>query len=414
MSSASASDAPAAPLAFGAFDPARRADPYPSYRALRAADPFYRVPLGDGRATVLTRYPDCVTALSEAAWGRGESGTNAWRRADALDGGLRSFLRMNPPSHTRLRGLVSKAFTPRVVAAFQPRVTSLVDTLIDAALARGGEIDLIDALARPLPLRVICDLLGVPARDEQTFRGWANDLTRGIDPDYLLTPDELARRRTSSREFDAYFTELIAWRRARPAGDLLSELVAVRDQGDVLSESELLELCALLLVAGYETTVNLIGNAVLALLRNPDQLALLRTDLALIPSVIDETLRYDPPIQLVGRLALRDTEIAGHAFHQGEIIIILSAAAQRDPDVFTDPDRFDITRYAGAAPAHRHLGFGLGIHYCLGAPLARLEARIALRALVQRAPGLTLAVDPPPYRPHLTVRSLAALPVRLS
>ncbi|WP_131769325.1 cytochrome P450 [Candidatus Protofrankia californiensis] len=416
MSSASTSDAPGAavPLAFGAFDPARRADPYPSYRALRAADPLYRIPLGELPATVVTRYRDCVTALSETAWGRDEVGTNAWRRAEALDGGLRSFLRMNPPGHTRLRGLVSKAFTPRVIAGLEPRITSLVDSLIDTALAQAGEIDLIDALARPLPLRIICELLGVPAQDEQTFRGWANDLTRGIDPDYLLTPDELARRVTSSRDFDAYFTELIAQRRARPTEDLLSSLVAVRDQGDMLSETELLELCALLLVAGYETTVNLIGNAVLALLRNPDQLALLRADPDLMPSVIDETLRYDPPIQFIGRLALRDTEIAGRAFAQGEIIIVLSASAQRDPDVFADPDRFDATRYAGTAPAPRHLGFGLGIHYCLGAPLARLETEIAMRALIRRAPDLALAMDPPPYRPHLTVRSLAALPVRLS
>ncbi|WP_131784486.1 cytochrome P450 [Protofrankia symbiont of Coriaria ruscifolia] len=415
MSSASTSDAPgaAAPLAFGAFDPARRADPYPSYRALREADPLYRIPLGDLQATLVTRYDGCVTALSETAWGRGEVGSNAWRPADALDGGLRSFLRMNPPGHTRLRGLVSKAFTPRVIAALEPRITSWVNSLIDTAL-EAGDVDLIDAFARPLPLRIICELLGVPAQDEKTFRGWANDLTRGLDPDYLLTPDELARRVTSSRDFDAYFRELIAQRRARPTEDLLSRLVAVQDHGDVLSETELLELCALLLVAGYETTVNLIGNAVLALLRNPDQLALLRADPGLMPSVIDETLRYDSPIQLVGRVALRDTEIAGHAFAQGEVIIVLFASAQRDPSVFADPDRFDVTRYAGTTPAPRHLGFGLGIHYCLGAPLARLEAEIAMRALIRRAPDLALAMDPPPYRPHLTIRSLAALPVRLS
>ncbi|WP_322752219.1 cytochrome P450 [Frankia sp. Cas3] len=407
--------APAIPPAFGAFDPApeRRADPYPSYRALREADPFYRLPLGAQQVTILTRYQDCVAVLQGAEWGRSEEGTNAWRPSDALDGGLRSFLRMNPPNHTRLRGLVSKAFTPRVISGLRPQITALVDSLIDAAQA-AGEVDLIDVFARPLPLRLICELLGVPARDEETFRGWAAALTRGLDPDHLLTPAELAQRVDATREFDAYFTDLITDRRNRPTDDLLSNLVAVREQGDRLTEAELLELCALLLVAGYETTVNLIGNAVLALVRNPDQLATVHADLDLVPAVIDETLRYDPPIQFIGRLALQDTEVSGRAFRSGDVVVTLLAAAQRDPDAFGDPDRFDITRYGGPAPALRHLGFGLGIHYCLGAPLARLETEIALRALIRRVPRLALSTDQLAYRAHLVVRGLQTLPVRLA
>jgi cytochrome P450 len=190
--------------------------------------------------------------------------------------------------------------------------------------------------------------------------------------------------------------------------------VAVREQGDSLTEAELLELCALLLVAGYETTINLIGNAVLALLRDTDQLTALRADPDLAPALVDETLRHDPPVQFVGRLALRGTEVAGHSFAAGEVGVIMLAAAGRDPRTFAEPDRFDIRRYAGPTPAPRHLGFGLGIHYCLGAPLARLEAEIALQALVRRAGSLTPASDPPSYRPHLAVRGLETLPIRLS
>ena len=401
------------PPAFGAFDPARRHDPYPSYHALREADPFYRLPLGAQQVTLLTRYQDCRHVLQDAAWGRGEGGTNAWRSANSFDGGLRSLLGVNPPDHTRLRGLVSKAFTPRVISGLRPQITVLVESLLDAALA-AGEVDLIDAFARPLPLRIICDLLGVPVRDEETFRAWGTALTRGLDPDYLLTPDELALRGKATVEFDAYFTDLIAARRARPTDDLLGLLVAVREQGDSLTEAELLELCALLLVAGYETTINLIGNAVLALLRDTDQLTALRADPDLAPALVDETLRHDPPVQFVGRLALRGTEVAGHSFAAGEVGVIMLAAAGRDPRTFAEPDRFDIRRYAGPTPAPRHLGFGLGIHYCLGAPLARLEAEIALQALVRRAGSLTPASDPPSYRPHLAVRGLETLPIRLS
>nr|MDT0664979.1 cytochrome P450 [Micromonospora sp. DSM 115978] len=247
----------------------------------------------------------------------------------------------------------------------------------------------------------------MPPEDEQVFGSWADALTRGLDPDHLLTAADLARRAAATRDFAAYFRGLIAQRRSRPGDDLLSRLAAVREEGDLLTEAELLDTCALLLVAGYETTVNLVANAVLALARDAGQYALLRARPDLVPSVVDETLRYDPPIQWAGRTALADTDLAGRRFAAGDGIMLMIASAHRDAAAFPHPDTFDVTRYAtataggaGAPPAARHLGFGHGVHYCLGAPLARLESEAVLAALVNRVSRVDLVVDPPVYRPH--------------
>ncbi|MCL9758689.1 cytochrome P450 [Frankia sp. AiPa1] len=422
----------------GVFDPRHRADPYPVYRALREAGRTHWLSEGSAgapRIVLLTRHDDCVRLLSDPAVGHLTMAESAFRPVTDVEEGLRSMLRSNPPTHTRLRRLVGRAFTPGRIARFGDLARTLAAELIDDAVGRlGGEVDLVDAFARPLPLRVICTLLGVPERDDEVFGGWASALTRGLDPDQLLSPAERAARTEGTRGFAEYFTALIARRRTDPADDLLSALVAVcatdsdeagGPQGDWLSQAELVDLCVLLLVAGYETTVNLVSGAVLALAREPEQYALLRARRELVPAALEETLRYDPPIQWLARSILADTEISGHALRRGDGALGLIAAAQRDPAVFPDPDRFDVLRYASpAGPASpvgpaaasrqpaRHLGFGQGIHYCLGAPLARLEAEIMMNALLDRVAQIEITA-PPTYRAHLAVRGASTLPVRL-
>ncbi|OHV59000.1 cytochrome [Pseudofrankia sp. BMG5.36] len=393
------------------FDSRKRSDPYPAYRALLEAGRFHWLYPGSPRIAVVTRYADCMRVLQDPAVGHVSMADSAFRVDTEADEGLRSMLRANPPTHTRLRRLVSKAFTAGRIARFGPLARQLAADLLDDAVGR-GEVDLVGSFARPVPLRVICTLLGVPPRDEVVFGDWASALTRGLDPDQLLSPPERIQRTEATRGFVDYFGDLIAKRRAAPADDLLSDLVAVQEQDDRLSDRELLDLCVLLLVAGYETTVNLVANAVLALARDPEQYATLRADRALVPATIEETLRFDPQIQYVGRTVLADVDLGGQTLRAGDGVIALLAGAQRDPEVFPDPDRFDITRYAG--PAARHLGFGLGIHYCLGAPLARLEAEIMLAALLDRVERIEIAAEPLPYRPHLSVRGVSALPVRLT
>jgi unspecific monooxygenase len=311
---------------------------------------------------------------------------------------------MDPPDHTRLRRLVSKAFTARLIERLRPRIEQVVQELLADA---SGEVDLIRALAYPLPVILISELLGVPAQDRDRFKGWSDALARGLDPDFLLPAADIAERDQARLEFAAYFQELSALRRSDPRDDLLSALVAVSDGGDALTEQELLATCILLLVAGHETTVNLIGNGALALLRHPDQLAWLRTHPEAVPAAIEELLRYDPPVQLTLRTALQDTELAGATIKRGELVLLLTGAANRDPTVFEDPDRLDLQRAASG-----HLSFGLGIHFCLGAPLARLEGEIALAALLRR--DITLAGGDLAYRDNLVLRGLARLPVIVS
>jgi cytochrome P450 len=406
------SDRPAPMLA--AFAAARQADPYPTYRAIREADPLPAIDLAGRRITLVTRYGDAAVAFQDPALGHGyKENISPFRPDGDANDGLESLLRTDPPDHTRLRRLVSKTFTSGTLAALAPEITSLVTALLEAAL-ESGEVDAVKALARPVPLRMICRLLGVPEADEVLFGEWAQTLIRSVDPDFLQTPDEIAERRQAARELDAYFSDLIARVRARPGTDLVSQLVAVHLGNDALTESEVLALCALLLVAGLETTVNLISGGLLALAQHPDQLALLRADPGLVPAAVEEMLRYEPPAQFIPRTVLRDIEIGGRVFSRGEGVLVLVGSANRDPEVFDDPDRFLVTRYAGPAPAVRHYGFGLGIHYCLGAPLARMEAAIIFRLLAERTSELTLVGSTPAYRNQSVIRGLHTLPLRLA
>lgn len=389
-------------LGFDPFDPAFSADPYAHYRRLRETSPVHRTP---GGLWVLTRQRDCAAVLRDPRFGHGDG--PFVREINAGEERVRSFLVLDPPDHTRLRGLVSKAFTARTVQRLRPRVEQLVDELFDRALGN-GTVELIEALAYPLPVMVISELLGVPHRDREQFRAWSDALARGLDPEFMLPAAELARRERARLEFREYFRELAAERRRQPSDDLLSALVGVEDQGDVLTEPDLLATCTLLLIAGHETTVNLIANGALALIRHPDQLAYLREHPDRVAAAIEELLRYDPPVQFTTRIALEDAEVGGQPVTRGEPVMVLLGAANRDPDAFPDPDRLDLARTPG-----RQLAFGLGIHFCLGAPLARLEGEVALAGLIGRSRQLTLATDELQYKENLVLRGLASLPVRL-
>lgn len=399
-------------IQFNPFLPEFIADPYPFYHRLRAEDPVHRTPLG---FWVLTRYDDVVTLLRDQRFGRKgfEPLLAALFGSGSEQPGLvTSMLFRDPPDHTRLRALVSKAFTPRVVEGMRPHIQEIADRLLDAVRDTNA-MDVIADLAYPLPVVVICEMLGVPTADRDSFRQWSLDIARSLDAigmqatGMLTDPEVVVRGNGARRALTAYFRNgLIPERRKHPRADLLSALIAAEEQGDKLSEGELLATCNLLFVAGHETTVNLIGNGLLALLRHPDQLAALRQDPALIQSAVEELLRYDGPVQRTARIPHTDVEIGGKTIARGEMVVALIGAANRDPARFPEPDRLDITR-----PDNDHIAFGAGIHFCLGASLARVEAQIALNALLRRMPGLTLATTAPEWRETSVLRGLRALPV---
>ncbi|GII20999.1 cytochrome P450 [Planosporangium mesophilum] len=381
-------------------DPALRADPYPLLAQLREASPLS---LMDGALVVTGRHRDLAAIL------RHQNASSERQRSmvapSGVPTGALSFLSLDPPDHTRLRRLVSSAFTPRVIAALRPRVTEVVDALF-ARVAEQGRMDVVDDLAYPLPVQIISEMLGVPREDDEQFRVWSGLLARALDPQFAdPDPQRMAGAETARDEFDRYFSRLIAQRRAHPREDLLSLLVHAESEGDKLTESELLATCVLLLVAGHETTTNLIANAVLALLRNPDQLDALRARPELVEGCTEETLRYDAPVQLTTRVARGPLPVGDLELPEGGVVLMLIAAANRDPDVFDDPDRFDITRKPGG-----HLAFAAGIHFCLGAGLARLESAVVLDAFARRivAPRL---LGPVEYKANFTLRGPARLDV---
>jgi len=389
---------------FNPMDPEFIADPYPTYHRLRAEDPVHHNPLG---FWVLTRYEDVVAALRDPRLIKEPIAAFVAARFGAPMPAMGlSMLDRDPPDHTRLRSLVNKAFTPRVVEGLRPHIQKIVDGLL-ARVEGAGTMDLIEEFAYPLPVTVICQMLGVPVEDRERFKQWGLDIARGLDA-ILLPPDsDVARRSVGARRALAdYFRALIAERRAAPRGDMLSDLIAAEEAGDKLSEDELLATCILLLVAGHETTVNLIGNGTLALLRHPEQLRRLRENPGLIGSAVEELLRYDGPVQRTARIPSADVTFDGRTIAKGEMVMPFIGAADRDPAQFPDPDRLDITR-----TDNRHIAFGWGIHFCLGAPLARVEGQIAIGTLVQRLPRLALATDRPEYRQSLTLRGLTTLPV---
>ena len=393
-------------LGFNPFLPEFHANPYPFYARLRKDDPVHLSPMG---FWVLTRYDDVAMVLRDPRFGR--AGFHPMlaagqARAATPDPLPPSMLFQDPPDHTRLRALVNKAFTPRVVEAMRPHIQDLVDGLLDRVLPT-GRMDIIEDLAYPLPVTVICEMLGVPVTDQAAIRQWSADLARSLDAIGPQADVEVQERGAQARHALAeYFRTQIPERRRQPRADLLSALIAAEEQGDRLTERELLAMCVLLFVAGHETTVNLIGNGILALVHHPDELRRLRADQALIPSAVEELLRYDSPVQRTARIPSVDVDIEGHTIRQGTMVVAAIGAANRDPAHFPDPDRLDLTRRD-----NRHLSFGFGIHFCLGAPLARLEAQVAIGTLIRRAPRLQPATEALVWRESSTLRGLKALPV---
>ncbi|MDK0523522.1 cytochrome P450 [Streptomyces sp. ML-6] len=371
-------------------DPAFVADPFPLYRQLRDDGPVRRAVIAGGlEAWLVTRYEDGLAALSDPRLSSDLRDASDPRLVELLpatdrESALRNMLRSDPPDHTRLRRLVSGAFTARRVAGLRPRVQEIADRLLDE-IGPDGRADLVESFALPLPVTVIGELLGVPAADRDDFRRWSDDMIlRGAE-----RPDP-ARTDRAWRRMRGYLTGLLEQKRARPEDDLLSALIAARDEEGRLDEDELIAMAFLLLVAGYITTVNLIGSGIAALLAHPDQLRALRDDPALLPGAIEEFLRYDGPVNPgIARFAREEVTIAGVTVPRGATVLIASAIADRDPERFPDPDRLDISRQDNA-----HLAFGHGIHYCLGAPLARLEGQVAIGTVLRRLPGLALAVPP--------------------
>ena len=394
------------------FDPVFKADPYPTYARLRSSAPVHRAAMPDGRGVwLITRYEDVLAVLKD------ERFVKDWRSAltpeqlaeippipEVMKPISRNMLDTDPPDHERLRALVSKAFTPRLIERMRPRVQAIADGLLDAVQDK-GEMDLIDDYAFPLPITVIAELLGVPAEDRNNFREWSDAAVSGnASQEYLeeiLIPHMQA--------FTDYLRALFEEKHANPKDDLVSALVQAEEAGDKLSEDELLGMVFLLLVAGHETTVNLIGNGVLALLKHPDQLRKLKDDPSLIQLAVEELLRYDGPVETsTERFAREDVDMGGTVIPRGEMVLVVLAAADRDPERFSDPDDLDITR-----TDNRHLAFGKGIHHCLGAPLARMEGQIAISTLLRRMPNLRLKEPPESlsWRPGMILRGLRGLPV---
>jgi cytochrome P450 len=314
-----------------------------------------------------------------------------------------SMLSADPPDHTRLRSLVSKAFTPRAVESLRPRIEQIVDEHLDA-VADSGRMDVIEDLAYPLPVTVIAEMLGVPASERAQFKAWSDDIVLGLGVNNSI--DDARRSRKAVRELQAYFARAAEERRREPREDLLSALVAAEEEGDRLTAAEVYQTCDLLLVAGHETTTNLIGNGLLALLRHREQWELLRRDPSLIDGAVEELLRYDSPVQATGRGYPDGYDVDGVHVEPHTQLFLLLGAGNRDPAQFPDPERLDITR-TDVKP----LSFGHGIHYCLGAPLARIEGAIALRAIAERFPDVRLASDRLEWSPNLILRGLKSLPV---
>ncbi len=389
------------------FDPRApelRANPYPLLHELRATDPVHWSPLL--AAWLLSRYHDVQLLFQQPGlskdFRKAPPGPLGGRDATS-PAGTRTMLVLDPPDHTRLRSLVSKAFTPRSVEALRPRIQTIADALLDA-VRTDEPFDLMREFANPLPVIVIAEMLGVPAEDRKQFKTWSTDLILGVG--MSSSADARARREAARAHLLSYFERVVQERRQQPRDDLVSALIKAEAEGDRLSETELLDTCILLLVAGNETTTNLIGNGMLALLQHPEQFQLLLHDPTRIGQAVEELLRYDSPAQLVRRLVTTEIEIGGKCITPGTVAIVLIGAANRDPEVFPNPDVLDITR-SGVS----HVSFGHGIHYCLGAPLARAEASIAIPTLLRRFPRLELATESPVWRPTFTFRSLEALPV---
>jgi len=404
---------------FNLFGPAFKANPYPTYAILREEAPFHRRVATDGQTAIwfLTRYDDVSTFLRDhkrLVKNVNNTLTPAQQAELPETPPLlqllgNHMLNADPPDHTRLRSLVSKVFTNQIVAQMQERIQRITDELLDKAHAK-GEMDLIEEFAFPLPIIVIAELLGIPARDRRRFRNWSNAF---VTPSVNLQRSikKLQKAGQVMADFTGYMRRVFEERRQAPRDDLISLLLQAEEAGDRLREEELFSMVILLIVAGHETVADFIGNGVLALLQHPAQLARLQQDWAHLPTAIEEMARYDGPIERATmRFAAEDIPVADNLLiARGDAVSLVLAAANRDPAQFASPDAFDITR-----TPNRHLGFGQGIHYCLGAPLARLEGQIAIKTLLERYPRLHLSVpaDELRWRTIPILRGLHHLPVR--
>jgi len=388
--------------------PEGRADPYPIYREIRERAPVFRgetMPLW-----YVSGYDDCRSLLRDNRFGKGEprgGGLFEGSEAPVLEGETRarSMLFLNPPDHTRLRGLVSRAFTPRRMEEMRPHVERMVHELLDP-IAEAGVADIVEELSYRLPVQVIGEMIGVPSSDHDMMREHIDKLVVTLEPSY--TPAQAVAAHDSALVVGDYMNSLVEERRRNPGDDLMSALIEARDGADQLSDGELVATVILIYAAGFETTTNLISNALWLLLSHGDQLAALRADRTLMPSAIDEVLRYESPVQLDGREAFEDIELGGHTVPAGENAITLLGGANRDPATIEDPERFDITR-----PEIPLISFASGIHYCLGANLARMEGQVAIGGLLDRFDTIDLVEDEAEWKPGLTLRGLARLPVRV-
>ena len=399
---------------FNPLAPGFAADPYSQYRELVARNPVQQSLFGPW---MLFRYDDCVRFLRDPLLSVEDTSVEGVNpRAELRERvfgeraqrGTRSILNIDPPDHTRIRGIVQKVFTPRAIERLTPRVQELVDRALDGVVARGDGLEVIADLAFPLPFQVISDMLGMPDADRDELRGWAHTLTLGLEP--LLAQLHVNDIMDASDHMNDHVIDAIEWKRAHPADDLLTALIDAEHEGERLTAEELVDQVALLFIAGHETTVNLIGNGTLALLRNRAQLERWQRDPSIATTAIDELLRYDAPVQFSRRVTTADVDVDGRTIAAGTFVFVVLGSANRDPAHWgDDADTVDLTR-AGAA---QHVSFGSGVHHCLGAALARLEGRIALGTLVERFPEMELAADEPKWNGRLTLRGLDELPVSL-
>jgi cytochrome P450 len=390
--------------AFDFNNPAFRADPYPAYRFLREAAPVWRAPTGQW---IVSSHAGATAILRDPRFGHANTGAISpdIENETIIRQLTQTMLLLDPPAHTRMRGLVAKAFTARRMEALRPRIEVIVDELLDKVAGDGG-MDVIADFAHKLPVTVICDMLGIPESDRAPFLNESTVRGRILDPT-PLSREELDDANAGSAASRDYFTHLFAYRRANPGEDLTSALLTAREADDSLSDEEIIANIGLLFGAGHETTTNLIGNGVLALHRNPAQLDRLRAEPGVMANAVEEVLRYDSPVQLTGRIALTDVEFGGENIARGEEVITLLGAANRDPAAYEgDPEALDVGR-----PGVRAISFGGGIHFCLGAQLARIEGEIAFRKLIQRLPALRLVdAENVEWKPTITLRGLRALP----
>ncbi|RSM80080.1 cytochrome P450 [Kibdelosporangium aridum] len=394
-------------LLFDPRDPSLSADPYPHYRRLREADPVHQSPFG---YWVLTRYADLDVVLRspyvssefhrDKTWAKHRGGPDS----PIVTSTRMWMLMLDGAAHRRIRGLMGRAFTPRAVARLRPRVQSAIDDLIDAM--GEGEVDLLSQLALPLPVTVICELLGLPTTDRDQCREWTDKIAMVVDP--AITPTMAEEMNAAEVEFRAYITEQLNQRRRNPSDDILSLLLAAEVDGERLTDDEIVANVLLMFNAGHETTVNLIGNGMVALLQHPDQLALLRENPSLIETGIDELARYDAPVQLAARITTADVELTSATIPAGSKVMLMYGAACRDPERYPDPDRLDLTR-DGVKP----IAFGGGPHYCIGAPLGRLEASMVFTALLDRYASIDLATEELQWRRNVNFRGLKQLPLKL-